>query len=147
MPRKLPALLNLRSLVAAALVALPLSLAGCSASADMPMPDYVQDAPVRVKEAYLYAVSHPDDLAAVPCFCGCGGMGHASNLSCFVSGINDDGTPIFDSHASGCGICVDIAQDVMRLRAEGKSLASVRAYIDATYSSFGPGTDTPLPVE
>ena len=28
----------------------------------------------------------------------------------------------FDEHANGCGICVDITQDVMRLSAEGQSL-------------------------
>jgi hypothetical protein len=124
----------------------PLALASCSSSAqEMAMPDYVQSAPTRVKEAYKYAMSHPDDLAAVPCYCGCGSMGHTSNLSCFISGNAKEATPIFEPHASGCGICVDIAQDVMRLRAEGKRLSEVRTYIDATYSSFGPGTDTPLP--
>ena len=125
----------------------PLALASCTSSdsQDMAMPDFVQSAPTRVKDAYRYAVSHADDLAAVPCYCGCGSMGHTSNLSCFISGYSKEGTPIFEPHASGCGICVDIAQDVMRLRSETKSLKEVRAAIDATYSSFGPGTDTPLP--
>ncbi len=124
-------------------------LAGCSASSTpgVAMPDFVADAPPRVKEAYLYAVEHPDHLDDVPCYCGCGNMGHTSNLSCFVKETTKSEEVIFDNHASGCGICVDIAQDVMRLRAEGKSGIEVRAYIDATYSSFGPGTNTALPVE
>jgi uncharacterized protein with PCYCGC motif len=137
--------LKLLSLATALII--PLGLAGCtSASAqEMAMPDFVQGAPTRVKDAYRYALSHPDDLAAMPCYCGCDGMGHTSNLSCFISGYSKEGTPIYEPHASGCGICVDIAQDVMRLRSEGKSLKDIRATIDATYSSFGPGTDTPLP--
>ncbi len=109
------------------------------------MPDFVMSAPPRVREAYQYAVDHPDDLAAVPCYCGCVNMGHTSNLSCYVSGTGPDGTITFDDHAAGCGLCVDITQDVKRLRAEGKSLSEVRTTIDATYSSFGPGTNTPLP--
>ncbi len=129
------------------IVLVPLALTSCAAesSPNMAMPDYVQSAPARVKDAYLYAAAHPDDLAAVPCYCGCGNMGHKSNLSCFVSGNTKEGAPIFEPHASGCGLCIDIAQDVKRLRAEGKSRREVRAYIDATYSSYGPGTDTPLP--
>ena len=129
------------------ILVIPLALTGCatSSSQSMSMPDFVQNAPARVKESYQYAVAHPDDLAAVPCYCGCRNMGHKSNLSCFVSGTAKDGTPTFEPHASGCGLCVDIAQDVKRLRAEGKTRSEVRAYIDATYSSYGPGTDTPLP--
>lgn len=136
-------------LVLATILIMPLAPAACSSAntSEMALPDFVQSAPDRVKEAYRYAVSRPDDLAAVPCYCGCGNMGHTSNLSCFISGKSKEGTPIFEPHASGCGICVDIAQDVMRLRAEGKSRSEVRAFIDATYSSFGPGTDTPLPTD
>jgi hypothetical protein len=129
------------------ILAIPLTLAACAAgtSQNMAMPDFVQNAPARVKDAYLYAVAQPDDLAAVPCYCGCGKMGHTSNLSCFINGNAKEATPVFEPHASGCGVCVDIAQDVKRLRAEGKTRSQVRAYIDATYSSYGPGTNTPLP--
>jgi hypothetical protein len=129
------------------ILAMPFALTACANNGTqaMAMPDYVQAAPSRVKEAYQYAIDHPDDLAAVPCYCGCGGMGHTSNLTCFINGKTKEDTLIFEPHATGCGICVDIAQDVMRLRAEGKTLTEVRATIDATYSSFGPGTDTPLP--
>lgn len=33
----------------------------------------------------------------------------------------------------------------MRLTAQGQSLRAVRAYIEQTYSGFGPGTSTPWP--
>jgi len=136
-------------LILVAILIMPLALASCSSASasEMAMPDFVQSQPTRVQDAYRYAISHPDDLAAAPCYCGCGSMGHTSNLSCFISGNSKEGTPIFEPHATGCGICVDIAQDVMRLRAEGKSRSEVRAFVDATYSSFGPGTDTPLPTD
>lgn len=128
-----------------------LVLIGCSRTdptsleARFALPDYVRDAPPSVKAAYEYAVNNPEELAKYPCYCGCGAMGHTSNLSCFVKSIAVNGAVVFDSHAAGCGICVDIARDVMRLKGEGWSSLKVRQYIDATYSAFGPGTNTPLP--
>lgn len=133
-----------------ALLAGAASLAGCGSSSEHPsasakLPDWISNAPLRVREAYDYAISHGDELQNYPCYCGCGAMGHTSNLSCYIRDIAEDGTITFDAHATGCGICVDIAQDVMRLKAEGRSSPDVRAYIDAQYSPFGPGTNTPLP--
>jgi hypothetical protein len=107
--------------------------------------DAIQAAPETVQQAYLFAVEHPDILAHQPCYCGCGAMGHASNLDCFVREVKPDGTIDYDSHALNCGICVDIAQDVMRLTDEGMSQSDIRAYIDNKYSPFGPSTDTPFP--
>lgn len=111
------------------------------------LPDWARNASPRVREAYQYAVTHPNELAKYPCYCGCGAMGHTSNLSCYIQDIAPDGAIAFDNHANGCGICVDITQDVMRLKTQGWSSLQVRAYIDAQYSPFGPGTDTPFPAE
>ena len=42
---------------------------------------------------------------------------------------------------------MDITRDVMRLMTEGKSASEIRTYIDATYSKYGPPTDTePIPI-
>lgn len=115
------------------------------AAADAGVPQFVHNAPERVQTAYRYAVENPHELENYPCYCGCGAMGHTSNLSCYVRDTDAEGGITYDNHAAGCGICVDITQDVMRLRQEGKSALQIRAYVDATYSSFGPGTNTPLP--
>jgi hypothetical protein len=135
------------------LVAL-LLLAGCAQPAkvqlgdESQLPDFVVSAAPRVREAYRFAMTNHEALAVVPCYCGCGGMGHTSNLGCFLQQTGEDGGPvIFDEHAAGCGICVDIAQDVLRMTAEQKPLWEIRSYVDATYSSFGPATDTPLPAQ
>jgi hypothetical protein len=128
-----------------------LVLSGCGSAESLAMasvstlPDYVQSAPPRVREAYQFAAANPDLLVYQPCYCGCGAMGHTSNLSCYISDTAEDGTPIYDNHASGCGICVDITEDVMRLTREGKSQPEIRRYVDAQYSRFGPSTDTPKP--
>ena len=83
------------------------------------MPDDVQKAPVVVQDAYRFAVANPDVLTQVPCYCGCGGMGHTSNYACYVAGENADGSFQFDGHALGCSLCVDITQDTMRMLDEG----------------------------
>lgn len=109
------------------------------------LPDFVSNAPQTVQVAYRFAIEHPDMLTYQPCYCGCGAMGHLNNLDCFIQDVDESGIITFDNHASGCGICVDIALDVKRLSEEGKSPLEIRHYVDATYGSFGPSTDTPMP--
>lgn len=101
------------------------------------MPADVQAAPVTVQQAYQFAAANPDVMKEIPCYCGCGDIGHTSNYACYVSHVDDKGTIAFDNHALGCSICVDITQDVMRLLRDGKSTQEARAYIDATYSKYG----------
>src|SRR5215207_8730234 len=102
------------------------------------MPAEVQSAPVIVQEAYQFSVANPDAMKNIPCYCGCGNIGHTSNYACYVSQVDENGQITFDNHALGCSICVDITQDVMRMLKDGKSPQEARAYIDATYSKYGP---------
>jgi len=115
------------------------------ASMDL-MPAEVHAAAVTVQEAYQFNVANPEIMKEIPCYCGCGNVGHASNYDCYVSDVDDAGNPstgsgqaiTFDNHALGCSICVDITQDVMRMLKDGKSPGEARASIDATYSKYGP---------
>jgi hypothetical protein len=102
------------------------------------MPADVQSAPVTVQQAYQFAAANPDVMQNIPCYCGCGNIGHTSNYDCYVAGVDEKAVITFDSHALGCSICVDITQDTMRLLREGKSVPEIRAAIDATYSKYGP---------
>ena len=102
------------------------------------LPAEVQSAPVTVQEAYQFASANPDIMKDIPCYCGCGNIGHTSNYSCYVSSTDGNGNITFDNHALGCSICVDITQDVMRMSREGKSPQDARIYIDAAYSKYGP---------
>jgi hypothetical protein len=45
---------------------------------------------------------------------------------------------MYDTHALGCSICLDITQDTMRLLAQGQSVSEIKAYVDQTYAQFGP---------
>ena len=110
------------------------------------LPDFARNAPPQVKEAYRFAIANPDTLQKIPCYCGCGALGHQSNYNCYIKNTNADGAIQFDNHATGCTICVDITRDVMRLQGAGKALKDIRAYIDTTYSQYGPPTNT-APVE
>ncbi len=129
-------------------VLLTIAMSACSTSKSsevhlymMPlekMPAEVQSAPVAVQEAYQFAPINPDVMQDIPCYCGCGNIGHTSNYSCYVSDTDVQGNIKFDNHALGCSICVDITQDVMRMLQEGKSPQEARAYVDATYAKYGP---------
>jgi hypothetical protein len=101
------------------------------------MPAEVQSAPVSVRQVYQFAVANPDLMKQIPCYCGCGAIGHNSNYSCYVSNVDEKGAITFDNHALGCSICVDITQDVMRMTKNGKSPGDIRAAVDATYSKYG----------
>jgi hypothetical protein len=102
------------------------------------MPDFVKTAPVSVQKAYQFAAANPDVLKQLPCYCGCGSMGHTSNFDCYVAEQNPDGSvKRFDEHALGCSICVDITLDSMRLLSQGKTIAEIKTYVDSTYSRYG----------
>jgi len=102
------------------------------------MPSEVRSAAMTVQQAYRFAAANPPILQQIPCYCGCGAMGHTSNYACYWKKDAANGAPTFENHALGCSICVDITQDTMRLLKEGKNLPEIKAIIDGTYSKFGP---------
>jgi len=111
------------------------------------LPAFLNSATTDTRDAYRFAIANHHELEKYPCTCGCKYMQHMSNADCYVKTSAPDGTEtVFDQHASACGICVDITLDVMRLMREGHKPIDIRAYIDKTYSKYGPSTDTPLPL-
>jgi len=120
--------------------------AGAVEAAWAARPDYVRHAHPRVAEAYRYALERPDVIAWMPCYCGCAAMDHRSNLDCFLRSRMAGGAVAFEEHASFCDICVETALLAKQRLAEGRSLAEIRAEVDATWGGAGvPGTDTALP--
>ena len=102
------------------------------------MPAEVKSAPTTVQQAYQFAVANPDVLEQIPCYCGCGKVGHTSNYACYVQSVDDQGVITYDTHALGCSICVDITQDTMRMLEQGKTVAEIKASVDQTYAKYGP---------
>jgi hypothetical protein len=75
---------------------------GTVALAPMSMlPEAVLQAPEGVQETYRYALANQQVLSQMPCYCGCGGVGHTSNLDCYVAETTADDTITFDYHALG----------------------------------------------
>ena len=109
------------------------------AMADMAgMPAEVKSAPTTVQQAYQFAAANPEVMKQIPCYCGCGSMGHTSNYACYVQDVDAQGTITYDTHALGCSICVDITQDTMRLLKQGKTVPEIKTIMDQTYSQYGP---------
>lgn len=117
---------------------------GAQAAAWAGRPDYTHTSP-RTEEAYRYAMEHPLVLQWMPCYCGCGAMGHGSNLDCYFE-PSATGSIVFEEHASYCGVCVDITLRTKQLATSGTSLAGIRGAIDAEFGGVGPGTDTETPL-
>lgn len=64
-------------------------------------PELFHKTSVRTQETYRFAVANQDLLQWMPCFCGCGDMGHTSNASCFVQEVKGDGSVLLDSMSFG----------------------------------------------
>ena len=107
-------------------------------------PEYVRALPEDWQAAYKFALARPDVIGWMPCNCGCGADGHRSNLDCFFD-RRESGEITFQEHGSYCDICVETSNLAAKLLDEGKSMAEIRAAVDATFGGGGHSTDTPLP--
>jgi hypothetical protein len=100
----------------------------------------------RTEAAYAFAMASPQVLQWMPCYCGCGAMGHGSNADCFFKPTMDGLSSLqFEEHASYCGICVDTALMAKQMLGDGQSLRAIRDAVDTTFGGAAPGTPTELP--
>ena len=103
-------------------------------------PEFVCTSPESLA-AYRLAATNRGLLSQIPRYCRCvdlPGKLHESLDDCFF-----DSGGSFDSHAVGCDLCQEIAQDATGWRGEGDRTLVVRSKIDARYRAFGPATNTP----
>ena len=107
-------------------------------------PDYVSSLPGDWQSAYAFALARPDVLQWLPCYCGCEGQGHRSNLDCFFQ-RRESGEIVFEEHGSYCDICVETANLAASMLRGGSTMTEVRDAVDDTFSGRAPGTVTPLP--
>ena len=115
---------------------------------DLPPLPQVQFASARpaplTRGAYEFAARHPEVIRHLPCFCGCERNGHRNNEDCFIARRDADGRPEWSPHGIGCGICIDVAQEALRLHAAGTSVVEIRAAVERKYRTEYP-TSTPTP--
>jgi hypothetical protein len=101
--------------------------------------------PELIKTVYEFAAYHPEVLNYVPCYCGCESVGHKSNQSCFVKSRDAQGrVTAFDSHGTGCTVCIDVARDAMQMYNAGASVKEIRAAIEMKWAPRFP-SHTPTP--
>jgi Protein of unknown function with PCYCGC motif len=121
-----------------------------SSSGLPPLPAGVNNAvrpPEVVRAVYEFAARHPEVLEYMPCFCGCERGGHNSNADCFIAQRDAKGrVAAWETHATGCEICIDVAQQAMQMHNSGASVAAIRAAIEKKFAGVGGGhTPTPMP--
>lgn len=93
----------------AAVMIISLLAAGCGGTSAPPLnmapasqlPAELRSAPASVQEAYRFAIANQELLSQIPCFCGCGAVGHKSNLSCYLVEDGAPGILQYDYHALG----------------------------------------------
>jgi hypothetical protein len=117
---------------------------------DMPMLELGGYAPPRpmdiLKDAHIFAADHPEVASYVPCYCGCGNMGHKNNADCFVESRDKQGrVNTWVPHGAACAVCIDIAVESMRMRNSGASVTAIRKHIQDEYRPRFPSTETPTP--
>lgn len=110
------------------------------------LPFFVKNKPEYTQMVYTLAAKNDKLLQYIPCYCGCGeSVGHKSNADCFVKSVKPDGV-VWDSHGTKCGVCMNIAEESVKLQADGKSVKEIRAFIDQKYASARQKpTPTPMP--
>ena len=111
------------------------------------LPGFLDNQSDSVLLAYRAAAVVRDTLQWIPCYCGCGdSAGHRSNLNCFIHEVKQGSAVVWDDHGTRCGVCVDIALKSAQMKADGKTDADIRRFIDAAYENgYAAPTDTSLP--
>ena len=117
---------------------------------DMPVLELGGYAPPRpmeiLKDAHIFTADHPEVASYIPCYCGCGNMGHKNNADCFVEARDKEGkVTSWVPHGAACAVCIDIAVESMRMRNSGASVAAIRKQIEGEYRPHYPTTETQTP--
>ncbi|WP_235822154.1 PCYCGC domain-containing protein [Gottfriedia luciferensis] len=111
------------------------------------IPKFLADREQQIQQIYLVAAQHTDLLKNIPCYCGCGeSVGHKSNLDCFINEVKKDGSIVWDSHATTCINCMEIAIESAKYLQDGKTPIEIRKLIDDKYKNgYAKPTNTPMP--
>ncbi len=62
-------------------------------------PAWIEAGGPKARRAYAQAVAHQEELQYIPCYCGCGGVGHKAVMDCHVADVAADGSITYDRHA------------------------------------------------
>ncbi|MGI8316337.1 PCYCGC motif-containing (lipo)protein [Halobacillus mangrovi] len=109
------------------------------------LPAFLNDKSEDMQTLYTAVSQNKDLLENMPCYCGCGeSVGHKNNYDCFIHENKEDGSVVWDDHATKCGVCLEIAAQSIIDHQEGKSIKQIRQDIDQTYGEdYAEPTPTP----
>lgn len=109
------------------------------------LPPFLDNKSDDMKLIYRAVSQHQHLLEQIPCYCGCGdSVEHKDNYDCFIYKNNEDGSLVWDDHATRCQACLDIAAESIVMYSEGKSIKDIRDHIDNQYKE-GYAEPTPTP--
>ncbi len=101
-------------------------------------PDRVEQAPVKIYEAYAF-VADPDNHALVQslkCYCGCdSGLEHRSLFNCYIDELRSGNQAIYSDHGMGCLTCLSEIWDTANWKAAGKTPVEIKELIDSNYGA------------
>lgn len=98
------------------------------------LPTFLDKLDPQMKDIYTVAGQNAELLDWIPCYCGCGeSVGHKNNKNCFIREIKKNGEVVWDSHATTCVNCLEIAVESASMKQKGKSTLEIRNYIDNKY--------------
>ncbi|QQZ08355.1 PCYCGC motif-containing (lipo)protein [Heyndrickxia vini] len=110
------------------------------------LPTFLDNTSETVQTIYQAAASHQELLEHMPCYCGCGEMGHQSNYDCFIQENKKNGAVVWDEHGVNCDVCLEIAAQSIVDYNKGKSMKEIRKSIDEKYKEgYAKPTPTPMP--
>jgi hypothetical protein len=111
------------------------------------LPSFLDNVDSSIKQVYTAVGENYQVVENMACYCGCGqSVGHKSNRDCFIKEVKANGQITWDSHATTCLNCLQIAAESIAMKKEGKSLLEIRKYIDNKYKEgYAKPTPTPMP--
>ncbi|MBU5211912.1 PCYCGC domain-containing protein [Heyndrickxia oleronia] len=110
------------------------------------LPSFIDNSSETIQTIYQAAASHQELLEHMPCYCGCGEMGHENNYDCFIQENKRNGAIVWDEHGVNCDVCLEIAAESMVEYQKGKSMLDIRKEIDEKYKEgYAKPTPTPMP--
>ncbi len=109
------------------------------------LPSFMNNKSEGMKTIYLAVAKNKKRLEMLPCYCGCGEeAGHLNNYDCFIKENKKNGKVVWDDHATGCGVCLEIAAQSILDFQNGKSIKEIQLEVDKKYQNgYAKPTSTP----
>lgn len=99
------------------------------------LPQFLTGKQERVINTYAVVAKFPDLFKAIPCYKSCDeNSDHSSSLDSFIDKINEDGSVVWNDHATRNEVCLDIASKIfLDFTKHHKTIKEIKEELDQTY--------------